>query len=571
MLPPLPTWIKGYQRRFITGDLLAALMTTLLLVPQGLAYAALIGLPPQLGLYAALLPLAAYALFGSSMVLSVGPVAVISLMSAAALAPLATPGTAQYITGAIVLALISGTVLFASGLLRLGSLARFISQPVISGFITGAALLIVIGQLRPLLGIRAEGETAIELFAGLLASARDYHPLTAAIGIITLALLWLARRGLVRPLTSLGLGGDSAQLITRLMPTIVVLGAAALVALMGWQDKLAVVGPIPTGLPHLALPAPDFALLQALFLPALAIALISFIESVSIARKFAIRNRQRLDSNAELLGLGTANMVSGLCGAFPVAGGFARTAVNAEAGARTPLSGVFAAVFTALVLLFATGLFSTLPMAVLAATIIAAVVGLVDVKSLRHNWHYDRAEGLAQAGTALGVLVAGVEMGIGIGIGLSLAIMLWRASRPHIAIVGRVPGTEHFRNIARYQVETHCELLTIRIDENLFFANVDTVERFILRALEKQPQTRHLVLVMSSVNSIDTTALKMLDLLNERLLEQGRQLHLAEVKWPVLARLEGDGFPARLTGEIFLSTHAAYAALNNTVKGEGNT
>ncbi|MFA5494418.1 MAG: sulfate permease [Porticoccaceae bacterium] len=558
---PGPHWLKGYQARWLGPDLMAAALVALLLVPQGLAYAALAGLPPQLGLYASVLPLVMYALLGSSRTLSVGPVAVLSLMTAAALAQVAEPGSARYIAGAVLLALFSGTILLVAGLLRLGALAHFISHPVISGFISGAALLIIIGQLRPLLGVASDGHTAVQLVVGLLSQVAEIQPLTAALGIGTLAVLWLARAALAPLLEVLGLANRWATLVARLMPTAAVLGSVGLVATLGWQERLDVVGEIPPGLPGMVVPAVDTALLHALWLPALAIALVNFVESVSIAQLFASRNRQRLDANSELLGLGAANLASGLSGALPVTGSFVRTAVNAEAGAQTPLAGILAALLVALILLFASGVFSALPMAVLAATIIVAAIGLVDLDSLRHNWHYDRAEGCAQLGTALGVLLAGVEVGIGLGIALSLATLVWRASRPHIVILGRVPDTEHFRNVQRYAVETHHGLLIIRIDENLFFGNAEAVDRFVAKALREQPETRHLVLVMSSVSSIDATALEMLDMLNEQLMAQGLNLHLAEVKGPVLAQLENDGFPQRLAGEIFLSAFVAFETL----------
>tara|TARA_R110000851_G_scaffold86648_3_gene188487 strand:+ start:270036 stop:271763 length:1728 start_codon:yes stop_codon:yes gene_type:complete len=557
----LPSWLTDYQAKLLPSDLVAAVVVTLLLIPQGLAYAALAGLPPQLGLYASLLPLLAYALFGSSMVMSVGPVAVISLMTGAALAPIAEPGSAEYIAGAVILAMVSGVMLFTFGLLRLGAMAQFLSHPVISGFISGAALLIIIGQLRPLLGINSHGETGVELAVGLMANLSGIQPLTAAFGFATFVLLWLARNWLAKLLMGLGLAEGTASLIAKLMPIVTVLGSAVFVSLMGWETDLRVVGALPGGLPALQVPTIDFSIVTKLWLPALAISLIGFVESVSIAQAFASKNRQRINTNAELRGLGAANIASALSGAFPVTGGFSRTAVNAEAGARSPLSGIFAAVLIALLLVFATGLFHALPMAVLAATIIIAAIGLVDIKSLIHNWHYDRAEGMAQAGTALGVLLAGVEVGIAIGIALSLATLVWRASRPHIAIVGRVPDTEHFRNVNRYQVETRGEILILRVDENLFFGNAESVEKFILRALEAQPEAHHLVLVMSSVSSVDATAMQMLDMLNERLIDEGMKLHLAEVKGPVLGQLENDTFPERLSGEIFLSTFTAYQAL----------
>ena len=558
----MPGWLKAYGKATFTSDMVAALIVTMLLVPQGLAYAALAGLPPQMGLYASLLPLVAYAFFGSSMVMSVGPVAVASLMTAAALTPIAEPGSAEYIHAAIVLAALSGVMLFAFGLLRLGALAQFLSHPVISGFISGAALLIIIGQVRPLLGIQVHGESAVAMVAGIARSLADINPLTAAFGIVTTVLLMAAKKWLNSGLQKLGLGPQAAGLTARLAPMVAVVVSIVLVAVMGWDNRIAVVGQLPAGLPAPVVPQVSIGLIEDLWLSALAIGLIGFVESVSIAQAFAQRRRQRIDANAELRGLGAANLVSAFSGAFPVTGGFSRTAVNAEAGARTPMAGIFAAAMIAVVLLFATGLFRALPNAVLAATIIVAAIGLVDIKTFRHTWHYDRAEGVALLGTAAGVLVAGVEIGIGIGIALSLATLVWRASRPHIAVLGRVPGTEHFRNINRYNVETRPELLIIRVDENLFFGNAEAVEQHILAALDERPETVHLVLLMSSVSRVDATALEMLENLNTRLGEQGVTLHLAEVKGPVIERLKHDDFCDNLAGQVFLSINEAFEQLS---------
>lgn len=558
-----PAWARGYGRGDLGGDLTAALVVTLLLVPQGLAYAALAGLPPQLGLYASLLPLAIYALFGSSMVMSVGPVAVASLMTAAALEPLAAPGSADYIAGAVLLALLAGLMLFVFGLLRLGELARFLSHPVISGFISGAALLIIIGQLRPLLGIEAEGHNAVALIAALADQLDETRPLTAGIGSTTLLTLWLARRYLTSVLEKLGLARGAAALATRLAPMVAVVVSIVLVTHFGWQDRVDVVGHLPAGLPELVTPRLDWALIGELWLPALMIGLIGFVESVSIAQAFARQRGQRIDPNAELRGLGAANIASALSGAFPVTGGFSRTAVNAEAGARTPLAGILAAVLIAVVLVAATGLVSALPMAVLAATIIVAALGLVDFSTLKRTWRYDRAEGLALAGTAAGVLFAGVEIGIGVGIALSLASLVWRASHPHITELGRVPGTEHFRNPDRHPVETHPGLLLIRVDENLFFGNAEAVEDGLLAKAGQQPEPRHLVLVMSSVSQVDATAVDMLERLDDSLRERGIQLHLAEVKGPVRDRLERVSFLERLSGRVWLSTQSAFEKLSS--------
>lgn len=557
-----PNWMKDYRKDTFSSDFVAAIIVTMLLVPQGLAYAALAGLPAEMGLYASLLPLVAYAFFGTSMVMSVGPVAVASLMTAAALSSVAEPGSADYINAAMVLAALSGLMLFVFGLLRLGALAHFLSHPVVSGFISGAAILIIIGQLRPLLGIQAHGESAAQMLAGIFSALNTVNPLTAKIGIITLLALMASKRWLAKGLTRISLPTHTAALISKLAPMLAVIASIILVSLMGWEKQLAVVGVLPTGLPSPIVPSVNINLISQLWMPALAIGLIGFIESVSIAQAFAQKNRQRIDANAELRGLGAANLVSAFSGAFPVTGGFSRTAVNAEAGARSPLAGVIAALMIAIVLLFATEFFRALPNAVLAATIIAAAIGLVDIKTFKHAWHYDRAEGFALLGTAAGVLLAGVEVGIFIGIALSLATLVWRASHPHTAIVGRVPRTEHFRNVLRHQVETKPELLMLRVDENLFFGNAEAVEQRILSALREKTTTRHLVLLMSSVSSIDATALEMLDALNSSQFELGITLHLAEVKGPVMDRLEHEGFPTRLKGKVFLTANESSEQLS---------
>lgn len=553
----LPPWISQYRGEHLAGDVMAGLVAAMLLVPQGLAYAALAGLPPQLGLYASILPLLAYATLGSSMVLAVGPVAVISLMTASALTPIAVPGSPEYVAAAALLALLSGIMLFVFGLLRFGALARYLSHPVISGFVSGSAIAILIGQLRPLLGIRAEGELPWMLALDLLRRMNETDWPTALIGLTALSLLLLARKALPTLLVNVGLQSRSATTLSRLAPMFIVLGAALLIPKLGWQAHLPVVGAIPDGLPGLILPRFDLPLAVQLLVPALLISIIGFMESASIAQSYASRRRQALDHNAELRGLGAANLASAFSGAFPVTGGFSRTVVNAEAGARTPIAGVITASLIALVVSFASSLFHGLPHTVLAAVIITAVAGLIDFDALRRIWAYDRLEGATLVGTALAVLTFGVEIGIASGIVLSLAALVWRASHPHMAVVGRVPGTEHFRNIERHQVEIDPARLLIRIDENLFFGNAEAVRTRIATELRRRPATRELILVMSSVSRIDATALKMLEELNHTLIEQGIRLHLTEVKGPVLDRLGHTPFLKNLSGSVHLSTHSA--------------
>ncbi|SHG06413.1 sulfate permease, SulP family [Microbulbifer donghaiensis] len=557
----IPNWLKHYRRQWLAGDSIAALVATMMLVPQALAYAALAGLPPHIGLYAALLPLLGYALFGSSSVLSVGPVAILALMTASALSPLATPGSAEYIAGAIILAALSGAFLFAMGLLGLGTLSNLLSHPVINGFVSGAAILIIVGQIGPLFGIESEGDTALQLLLSTLMEIPNADPATAGFGVAATVALIGARLGLAPLLHRLGLSESRAKLLSRLAPMLVVLTAIALTTLFHWEKQMAVVGSIPPGLPLLRIPEFDWNLTYRLLLPALIIALLGFVESLSIAHAIALRRGERLNADAELRGLGAANLLSALSGGFSVTGSFARTAINDEGGAMSPMSGVIAALLMALVLLFLTGLFTELPLCVLAATIIVAAASLIDVRGFVHNWRYDRTDGVAMTGTLLGVLLFGVEAGIGLGIGLSFATLIWRTSRPHIAVVGRVPGTEHFRNVLRHTVKTQPDILFLRIDESLFFSNISAVEDRLLSEIKRHPKIRELVLILSSVSRIDGTALERLQQVNHDLHEREIRLHLSEVKGPVLDRLGRSKFLEELTGRVFLSSYIAELAL----------
>ena len=542
---------------------MAGLVVTMLLVPQSLAYAMLAGLPPHVGMYATILPLVAYALFGPSRTLSAGPVAVASLMTAAAVTPLAAPGSAEYVVLATLLALIGGVMLLLFGVLRMGFVANLLSHPVISGFVTGSAILIALGQLKPLLGIPAKGETAFQLLASLLAKAGDLHVPTALLGVSAAILLWASRRYLAGLLRHIGLHQKASEILAKLAPMGVVLLSVALVAALVLDTRrgVAVVGQIPAGLPSLQLALPSLGQVQALFVPAAMIALIGFVESVSVAQSLANKRGERINADAELRGLGVANLASAVSGGFPVTGGFARSVVNFAAGARTPLSGVISAALMAVVLLGMTALFERLPLAVLAATIIVAVVGLVDVATARHAWHLDRADAVAWGGTALGVLALGVELGVGLGVALSIGTFLWRASRPHMAVVGRVPGTHHFRNEKRFEVETYPELLMVRIDERLFFANIGSVLQRTEEELAHRPGVRHLVLDLSSVADVDLTAVEALQRLHVDLRQRGIELHLAEVRGPVMDRLGHTDWPGQLTHPPFLNLHQAVGGL----------
>jgi SulP family sulfate permease len=558
----LPSWIVHYQRQWLSGDLTAGLIVTVMLIPQSLAYAMLAGMPPQVGLYASVLPLIAYALFGTSMTLAVGPVAVASLMTATALAPIAAAGSADYVALGVLMAFMSGLMLFAAGLLRLGFLAYFLSHPVISGFISGSAVLITMGQLKSLLGIPLPSGNAMDTLVALVRSIDQIKPVTAGIGIATLVFLLFARKQLAPLLKRIGIAPKAAELLTRLAPMAAVIVATAYVAATGADRNggVSIVGAVPAGLPSLALPALQWHQMQSLWLPALLISLVGFVESVSVAQSLALKRGQRIDPDRELLGIGAANMASALSGGYPVTGGFARSVVNFSAGAHTPAAGVVSAMLMAAVIAGMTGWFHYLPHTVLAATIIVAVTALIDVAALKEAWHYDKADATSLLLTFAGVLLLGVEEGIVLGVALSLAVLVWRSSHPHMAVVGRVPGTEHFRNIERHRVETLPGLVALRVDESLYFANAQLLENKIEGLLQNESGTRCILLILSAVNQLDTTALGTLTELEKSLASRGIALQLSEVKGPVLDRLRSTPLGQRMKDRIFLSTHQAFLA-----------
>jgi SulP family sulfate permease len=559
---PILSWAPGYSRTDAQSDLVAALIVTIMLVPQSLAYAMLAGLPPQVGLYASILPLVAYALFGTSRALAVGPVAVVSLMTAAAVGQVAAPGSAEYLRAAITLAFLSGLVLVAMAVLRLGWLANFLSHPVISGFITASGILIATSQLKHILGIQAEGDTLPEMVLGIAGALDQVNSWTLAIGVAATAFLYWARKRLKPVLLGLGLPARAADMLAKAGPVAAIV--ASIAAVVGFDltaQGVRIVGEIPAGLPPFALPSFDPGLWRELLLPAVLISLVGFVESVSVAQTLAAKRRQRIVPNQELTALGASNIAAALSGGYPVTGGFARSVVNFDAGAATPLAGAMTAVGLLGATLFLTPLFRFLPQAVLAATIIVAVLSLVDLAAIRRTWAYSRADFAAMAVTILTVLGVGVEAGITAGVALSLSLFLWRTARPHMAIVGQVPGTEHFRNVDRHQVLTDPAVLSIRVDESLYFANARALEDAIYDRVAGQPALRHVILMCPAVNAIDSSALESLEAIAHRLESAGVGFHLSEVKGPVMDALLRSDFMAHFRGRVFLSQYEAVQAL----------
>jgi len=560
---PCLDWGRRYNRATAAQDGLAALIVTLMLIPQSLAYAMLAGLPPVTGLYASILPLLAYALFGSSRTLAVGPVAVVSLMTAAALGPLFPAGSAEYVGAAMLLALLSGVMLAGMALLRLGFVANFLSHPVISGFISASGILIAVGQLKHIFGISASGENLQQLLPALLHNLPAVHGPTLLIGACSLLFLWWVRGQLKPLLMRLGLGAGMAGNLAKAGPVLAIIVAILAVSLLQLEQAgVKVVGMVPHGLPGLSLPTMDYSLALQLLPAALLISLVGFVESVSVAQTLAAKRRQRIEPDNELLGLGGANLAAAFSGGFPVTGGFARSVVNFDAGAQTPMAGVLTAAGIALSVLLLTPLLHNLPQAVLAATIIIAVLSLVDLKALGRTWRYSRQDGAAQAATLGGVLLLGVEVGILMGVGLSLLLFLWRTSRPHVAVVGQVPGSEHFRNIERFAVVESPSVLSLRVDESLYFPNARFLEERIGELIAARPQVRHLVLMCPGVNLIDASALESLEAIVERLHAAGVQLHLSEVKGPVMDQLRRSDFLEHFGGQVFVSQYQALRMLD---------
>lgn len=570
LLPSLPVldWGRRYDRATFAGDAVAALIVTIMLIPQSLAYALLAGLPPEVGLYASVAPLLLYAVFGSSRVLAVGPVAVVSLMTAAAVGEHAAPGSAAYWPVAITLAFLSGAMLLAMGLLRLGFIANFLSHPVISGFISASGLLIATSQLKTLMGVQAQGHNFVDLLIALARQIPQTHTLTLLVGVLAAAFLFWVRKYLKPLLVGWGLGPRLADFFAKAGPVAVIAVTTVLAWVLDWQAQgMKIVGAIPQGLPPFTLPTWDLALWRELAIPALLISVVGFVESVSVGQTLAAKRRQRIAPDQELVALGACNLGAAFTGGFPVTGGFARSVVNFDAGAQTPAAGVFTAAGILLATLLLTPALYYLPQAALAATIIVAVMSLVDFGILKRTWAYSKPDFAAVAATLLVTLGLGVETGLLAGVGVSLALYLWRTSRPHIATVGLLQGTESFRNVLRYSVRTSPALLSLRVDESLYFANARSLEDHVNDAMAAQPTLRHVVLLCSAINAIDASALESLEAIEHRLREAGITLHLSEVKGPVMDRLRRTDFLHELRGQVFLTHYQAVAALTPEVVG----
>ncbi len=561
VLPVLHS-LKNYTRQEFNDDLFAGIITAILLVPQGIAYAILAGLPPEVGLYASILPPLIYALFGSSRTLSVGPASIAAIMIASALAAPEIQALGNPLESAFILAAESGMIMLLMAIFRMGGLVNFISHPVLSGFTSGASLLIIGSQIPHLFGLK-EPQCSLDLtcYTDYLSG---YNSVSLQLALGSLAFLLFFGKPLTTLLQHTSLSKPMITAISKCGPLLTVILSTLLVSHFQLQQlqHIAVVGTVPAGLPHLQI---SFMQMQKwrLLLPSAAfITLIAYVESVAIAKVTANLRAEKINPNQELVALGLANLASAISGGMAIAGGFSRTMVNFSAGARTQIAMIIAAVLLAFAVMFCAPWFANIPKAALAGIILIAIFPLVKIRSIVHTWKYDQGDGIAELVTLLGVLILGIEEGIALGIILTISIYLRKTSQPHIAVVGRIPDTERFRNVKRHHVETFAHLLLLRVDENITFANINFIEEFLSNELRRQPQTRHIVLIFTSVSDIDATGLEALENLNGSLKAAGITLHLSEAKGPIMDKLHKTDFLQQLKpGKVFFHTQDAVKEL----------
>jgi len=548
---PARKWLGHYQLSSFKSDLIAACIVLAMLVPQGMAYAMLAGLPPIMGIYASILPMIIYAFTGSSTTLSIGPVAIISMMVFAALNPLFAVGSTAYIEAACLLALLVGIISLLLGLFRFGFLIQLISHPVIQSFIIASALLIALGQLKFLLDVPLQTSNIPEF---IISFSQNFHAISLtgiSFGFISVLILFFLPKLI------------QSNFLNKTLPLLLVLFSIAVISFLGNDDQaIRTVGIIPTGLPSLDFPTWNISLVQQLLPSAFMIAMISFVESLAIAQATALQKRDDLNSNQELIALGLANIAAGINSGFPVSGSLSRTVVNTDAGAKTPMSGVVSSLLMIVVSLYLTDFFQNLPLAVLAATIFVSIWKLVTLAPFIETWKYSKADGLAMWVTFFGVTCLDISTGLIIGIVLTFALLLWRISRPHIAVIGLIEGTQHFRNISNYNVITTPAIVSFRVDENLSFLNAHVLKGHVITEVSQNPLLQHVVINCSSISNIDLSALEMLEDLNQELKQLQIQMHLSEIKSPVMDRLAKSQLINELTGQIFLSHYQAIQTLS---------
>lgn len=545
---PAIAWIKTYDREHLKGDISAGFTTAVMIVPQGMAYAMLAGLPPIMGLYASIIPVLLYALFGTSRQLAVGPVAMDSLLVFTSVSALATVGTEKYISYAIALAFIAGIIQVLMGIFRLGFLVNFLSKPVISGFTAAAALIIGFGQFKDLFGISIDRSAQIHTI--IWTTIQQYESISLlTFAIASLSIVFMVVLKKVKPMFPRALA-------------VVVLGGLATYLLDLSSSGVAVVGGVPPGLPSLEFPALSFQVFKDLLPTALIVALIGFMEAISIAKGIASKHGYDVDPNKELIGLGMANIGAGLFHGYTVTGGFSRTAVNDSAGAQTPLASMITAGIVTITLLYFTPLFYYLPKAALAAIIVSAVFGLIDIPLVRYFWAVKKSDFILYLITFVATLIFGIVIGLGAGIIASLLLIIARTTQPHFAVLGQIPGTTAYRKLENHEnLKTYEGLLIIRMDAQLYFGNTSFLKSMIEAQIEKYKPLHTLILDMSGVNQIDTSGESALCEIEKILHEDKIALIFANTKKPVAEVLAcGDLYRDLSEENFFLTVHDAVQA-----------
>ena len=564
---PLVGFLRTYKRSYLSGDLIAGLIVAIMLIPQGMAYAILAGLPPQMGLYASILPVLLYGIFGTSRYLAVGPTAIMSLLTAAGIGVFAESGSAEYIQLAITLALLVGIMQLAMGLFRAGFLVNFLSHPVLSGFSSAAAIVIGFSQLKSLLGISIpRSEHFYTQVIEVVRRLPETNLVTLFIGMTGIVVLLYFKLGLGKQLQTRGVHAQLAVPISKSAPLLIVVVGAILVTLLKLDERanVSIIGSVPGGLPPLTLPDFDLGVWRTLLATAFAISFVGYMESISVAKTLAAKQREKVAANQELIALGLANLAATFTGGFPVTGGFSRSLVNYAAGARTTVASIISAILIGLSILYLTPLFYYIPKSILAAIIIVAVTGLFDFDTMRKVWRYNKRDAAALFTTFFAVLALGVESGILIGAATSLIMFIARTSDPHVAEIGRLPDSQFYRNIKRHRVQTWPEVTLLRIDASLYFANTRLLEDSVAEMVAAKPDLKHLILVGTAINDVDYTAVEALEEIWRTLADADIELHLAAFKGPVLDRLACCNFLDHLGGRnIHLTTHDALSAIGN--------
>ena len=546
---PILEWLPNYNKKNLVKDFSTGLIVAIMLIPQGIAYAMLAGLPPVMGLYASTVPLIVYALFGTSRHLGVGPIAIISLLVLSGVSPLAQPGTEEYISLVILLTFMVGILQFAMGALKLGFMVNFLSHAVISGFTSATAIVIGFSQLKHLLGVSLQSENVLMILWETAKRIGEINPITLSIGVGSIVLLLLLARYLPKV---------PAPLV------LVVLTISLVYFLDLPQSGVQIVGDVPGGLPGLAIPFLHLNMetVMALLPTALTIAFVGFVEAIAIAKAIAIKERYKVSSNQELIGLGFANAASSLVSGYPVTGAFSRTAVNYQSGGRTQLASIITAVIIILILLFFTGVFYYLPNAVLAAIIMVAVYKLIDIKEARYLFKVNTTDGICWLLTFLVALMIGIEQGIITGLALSLIFFIWRSAYPHTAELGYLESQDVFRDVDHHSsAKVNPEVLIFRIDGSLYFANMAFLENRLYDRVEDNPDIKWIVVDFSGVNSIDAVAIHSLEKIFEDYGERDIRFKLARIKRPVQEMLEKAGWEEKF-GKRMYDYYSIRQALN---------